>query len=126
VRRFYPFFPFVGGRALHPFEWRGHHFAEGTWFLLDLYGTNHDPRLWDQPEEFLPERFRAWDGGPFGFVPQGGGDPMSGHRCAGERLTIELVKQAVRLLTQETATPSPRRTSRSTSPGCRPSPEAGS
>jgi len=99
VRRFYPFFPFVGGRALEDFGWRGRRFARGTWVLLDLYGTNHDPRIWRDPEVFRPERFREWDGSPFGFVPQGGGDHHRDHRCAGEWITIELVKGAVRRLT---------------------------
>lgn len=47
VRRLYPFFPLVGGRARRPFTWQGHDFAEGEWTLLDLYGTNHDPRSWE-------------------------------------------------------------------------------
>jgi fatty-acid peroxygenase len=29
VRRFYPFFPFVSGRVLTEFAWRGHRFARG-------------------------------------------------------------------------------------------------
>ncbi len=99
VRRFYPFFPFVGGRVREEFEWRGRRFAKGTWVILDLYGTNHDPRTWDAPEEFRPERFRSWAGGAFDFVPQGGGDHYAGHRCAGEWITIGLMKKAVRLLT---------------------------
>jgi fatty-acid peroxygenase len=99
VRRFYPFFPAVGGRAREAFEWRGHHFEKGTWFLLDLYGTNHDARIWEDPDAFRPERFRDWNGSPFNFIPQGGGDHYDNHRCAGEWLTIELVKRAVRLLT---------------------------
>jgi fatty-acid peroxygenase len=99
VRRFYPFFPVIGGRAREDFEWRGHRFDEGTWFLLDLYGTNHDPRIWKDPDAFRPERFREWNGSPFNFIPQGGGDHYDNHRCAGEWFTIELVKQAVRLLT---------------------------
>jgi fatty-acid peroxygenase len=52
VRRFYPFFPFVGGRVQEEFDWQGHHFAKGTWLLLDLYGTNHDSRIWKEPERF--------------------------------------------------------------------------
>ena len=32
-------------------------------------------------------------------MPQGGGDYDTGHRCAGEWLTIALMKRAVRLLT---------------------------
>lgn len=43
-------------------------------------------------------RAAHWSGSPFDFVPQGGGDHYSGHRCAGEWITIELVKVAVRPL----------------------------
>ena len=100
VRRFYPFFPLVGGRALTGFEWRGHEFPKGTWMLLDLYGTNHDPRTWDDPDVFRPERFGTWNGSPFTLIPQGGGDHLANHRCAGEAVTLELMKCAVRLLTR--------------------------
>jgi fatty-acid peroxygenase len=99
VRRFYPFFPLIGGRVQAAFAWRGYHFAKGTWVLLDLYGTNHDPRSWDDPHVFRPERFRNWEGSAFSLVPHGGGEHATGHRCAGEGLTIALLKAAVRLLT---------------------------
>lgn len=99
VRRFYPFFPLVAGHAQHDFDWRGHHFPQGTWVILDMYGTNHDPRIWEEPQTFRPERFRHWDGSPFNFIPQGGGTYEHGHRCPGERSTIELMKAAVNLLT---------------------------
>jgi fatty-acid peroxygenase len=99
VRRFYPVFPLVGGCVLQEFDWRGHPFPKGTWVLLDLYGTNHDPRIWDEPHAFRPERFRDWNENAFELIPQGGGDYATNHRCAGEWLTIELLKQAVRLLT---------------------------
>lgn len=98
VRRFYPFFPFIGGRVRAPFDWREHHFAKDTWVILDLYGTNHDARIWEEPEAFRPERFRHWDGSAFNFIAQGGGNHYTGHRCAGEWVTIELMKVAVRLL----------------------------
>lgn len=101
VRRFYPFFPVVSGIALEPFEWRDHHFDRGTWMMLDLYGTNHDPRLWASPERFDPERFSDWSGSPFSFIPQGGGEFTDNHRCAGEWMTIDLVGRAVRLLAEE-------------------------
>ena len=99
VRRFYPFFPLVAGRALRAFDWRGHHFVAGSWVLLDLYGTNHDARTWEDPGAFRPERFRQWDGSAFNFIPQGGGDHETGHRCPGEWITIALIKRALRLLT---------------------------
>ncbi len=101
VRRYYPFFPFIGGRVVQEFDWRDHRFATGTWMLLDLYGTDHDPRIWGDPEVFRPERFHRWNGSAFQLVPQGGGEHHTGHRCPGERPTIELMKQAVRLLTTE-------------------------
>jgi fatty-acid peroxygenase len=68
--------------------------------MLDLYGTNHDARLWERPEEFRPERFRHWDGNAFDFIPQGGGEYYSGHRCPGEGITIELMKVALEFLTK--------------------------
>lgn len=98
VRRFYPLFPLVAGRARSPFVWRDHRFERGSWVILDLYGTNHDPSAWEEPERFWPERFRRWDGNPFNFIPQGAGSHDDTHRCAGEWITIELLKAATRLL----------------------------
>ncbi len=94
VRRYYPFFPFAGAKVKESFEWQGFHFPSGRKVLLDLYGTNHDPRLWDQPESFRPSRFRGWDGNPFTLIPQGGGDHYQNHRCPGEWIAIEQMKVA--------------------------------
>jgi len=99
IRRYYPFFPMVGGRAREEFDWRGRRFRAGSWFLLDIYATNHHPRIWSEPAAFRPERFATWDGDPYSFVPQGGGDHGVTHRCAGEWLTISVMERAVRLLT---------------------------
>lgn len=92
IRRFYPFIPAMGGVALAPFEWRGHRFDEGDWVLLDLYGTNHDPRLWEQPNRFRPERFTGWQGNAYTLIPSGGGDFYTNHRCPGEWITIGIIK----------------------------------
>ncbi|MFL6214652.1 MAG: cytochrome P450 [Blastocatellia bacterium] len=99
VRRFYPFFPTAVARVRETFEWSGYRFPKGTRALLDLYGTNHDARLWEEPEAFRPERFRQWNGGAFNFIAQGGSDHYSDHRCAGEWITIELMKVSLRALT---------------------------
>tara|TARA_R110000868_G_scaffold404902_1_gene683689 strand:- start:80832 stop:82082 length:1251 start_codon:yes stop_codon:yes gene_type:complete len=98
VRRYYPFFPVVGGRALESFGWRGHGFRKGDWVLLDLYGTNHDERSWNKPDSFRPERFLEWDDNPHSFIPQGGGDVRSNHRCPGEPITVEIMKRAIDML----------------------------
>ena len=101
VRRFYPFFPSVMAQVRNAFEWQGYHFPQGRRVVLDLYGTNHDVRTWDAPEEFRPERFRKWDGSPFTFIPQGGGDHDTDHRCPGEWITIELMKLSLDILTRQ-------------------------
>lgn len=98
VRRFYPFFPAVGGRVKVPFDFRGHHFELGDWVLFDLYGTNHDPRIWGDPEVFRPERFFEQDVSSWSFVPQGGGEYLKDHRCPGEAFTVEIIRRAVRWL----------------------------
>ena len=100
IRRFYPFAPFMGARVRQNFNWRGYPFPKGALVLLDMYGTNHDARLWDSPLSFNPDRFKSRQIKPFDFLAQGGGD-VSGHRCPGERVTIELLLAALRFLTQD-------------------------
>lgn len=98
LRRFYPFAPFVGGRALRDLTWDGERIPRGTIVLLDLYGQNHDGSLWPAPYDFDPERFAGREIGPYALVPQGGGDPRAGHRCPGEPITVALVRElSVRL-----------------------------
>ena len=100
VRRYYPFFPFAAARVRQAFDWKGYCFPQGRRVLLDLYGTNHDPQLWENPEAFYPERFRQWNESRFNFIPQGGGDYYINHRCPGEWITIELMKVTLNFLTQ--------------------------
>ena len=98
VRRFYPFAPFLGGRAPRQVEWDGQRIPQGSMVLLDLYGQNHDEELWGDPYAFRPERFLGHDIGAFELIPQGGGDPRTGHRCPGEQITVaQLAALAVRL-----------------------------
>ncbi|MFC7478949.1 cytochrome P450 [Luedemannella flava] len=95
VRRRYPFFPAVAAVATQPFTWRGEVVRRGDRALLDLYGTNHDPRVWADPYRFDPDRFAGAMPDPYAFVPQGGGDTATGHRCAGEALTAQILALAV-------------------------------
>ncbi|WP_346619325.1 cytochrome P450 [Blastococcus montanus] len=91
VRRFYPFAPFIGGRAPREVEFDGRRIPENAMVLLDLYGQNHDPVLWEEPYAFRPERFLDRKIGEFELVPQGGGDPRTNHRCPGEQITVALL-----------------------------------
>ena len=101
VRRLHAFFPFIAARVRQNFEWNGYRFSQGTRVLLDLYGTNRDPRTWQDPDVFNPERFASWNGSAYNFITQGGGDPQAGHRCPGERLAIELLKVSLCMLTRK-------------------------
>lgn len=101
VRRFYPFFPVIGGRATRDLDWSGEHVRAGDWVLLDLYGTTHDPAIWEQPDRFLPQRFDGLVVEPNTLIPQGGGGYHADHRCPGEPATIDLVEMAIRMLTRD-------------------------
>lgn len=100
VRRLYPFFPFAAARLREEVDWHGYRLPKDMRVLLDLYGTNHDARLWPDPETFRPERFRDWNGSAYNFIPQGGGDHYVNHRCPGEWITIALMKQALHMLSE--------------------------
>lgn len=98
IRRYYPFFPVAPAIVKDDFIWNGYELKKDTLVLLDLYGNNHHPDLWDDPKAFIPDRFEDWDESPFDLVPQGGGEYISGHRCAGEWLTIEVMKKCLDIL----------------------------
>jgi fatty-acid peroxygenase len=97
VRRYYPFFPIIGGKVARQFDWKDHRFEVGDWVLFDLYGTNHHEASWEHANQFRPERFLGWKGDAFSYVAQGAGLFEDNHRCPGEWLTIAILKEAVRL-----------------------------
>lgn len=98
VRRFYPFFPAVMARVAQPFAWHGHAFEVGTRVMLDIHGTNHDPRHWSDPGIFRPERFLTDVPDSHAFIPQGGGPVAEGHRCPGEPATVAIMLASLEFL----------------------------
>lgn len=98
VRRLYTLLPFAIARVRDNFTWNGFLFTKGTRTLLDLFGTNRDPKIWSHPEEFDPQRFQSWNRSTFNFVAQGGGDHFKNHRCPGEEITISLMKFSLEFL----------------------------
>ncbi|MEU0056664.1 cytochrome P450 [Streptomyces sp. NPDC006334] len=106
VRRFYPFAPFVGGRAVTELSWEGERIPAGGLVLLDVYGQNHDARWWEEPYAFRPQRFLGRRIDRDVLIPQGGGEPRSGHRCPGERVVVGVLEAlAVRLARLEHRVP---------------------
>ncbi|ARI78495.1 cytochrome P450 [Halobacillus mangrovi] len=98
VRRYYPFVPYLGACVNHDFTWQQYSFKKDQLVLIDVYGTNHDPRIWEDPDTFKPERFQDWEGGLFDLIPQGGGDYYKGHRCPGEWPTLEVLQASFQFM----------------------------
>lgn len=90
IRRTAPFVPMLPGWALADVELDGERVAAGGRVVLDILGTNTDARSWASPEEFNPDRFVGVDDYEAlkVFIPHGGADVASGHRCPGEKLAI--------------------------------------
>ncbi|MEV6717608.1 cytochrome P450 [Lentzea sp. NPDC051208] len=93
LRRFYPFAPFLGGRAARDLDLAGERVPAGSLVLLDLWGQNHDSRWWPDPYRFDPHRFLDREIGEWELVPQGAGDPGTGHRCPGEPFTVAILAE---------------------------------
>jgi fatty-acid peroxygenase len=98
VRRFYPFVPALAGRFTGSYVRTGARLGRGDRIVLDVPGTDFDPRTYEHPEVFAPERFLGEMPGPFAFVPQGGGHPETGHRCPGERVAMGMLTETLRVL----------------------------
>lgn len=98
VRRTCPFVPALAGRIRQDAVFGGVRLTPGDFLVLDVPGTHLDPAQWEEPGAFRSERFRGVMPDPFAFVPQGGGDPTSGHRCPGEPFTVAILAETARVL----------------------------
>lgn len=90
IRRTAPFVPMLPGWAMRDVEFGGRRLAKGGRLVLDVFGTDLDERSWDRADDFAPERFAGIDDYEqlSAFIPHGGGDVATGHRCPGEKLAI--------------------------------------
>ena len=95
VRRMSPFVPLLAGRSRCPFTWQGQEVSEGDPVFLDVYGTDTDPDAWTDANTFDPERFQSDAAERADFIPQGGGNVETGHRCPGEGIAMALLRTVV-------------------------------
>jgi cytochrome P450 len=63
--RYYPSVYLTLREAEEDDEFDGYHIPAGTQFVVNIRGIHRDPRYWDEPERFWPERF-----GGDGTVPR--------------------------------------------------------
>jgi cytochrome P450 len=74
--RLYPPAYIIGREALCDCEVGGYAVAKGTTLLLNAWAVQRDPRFWDRPEEFRPERWADGQAGRlprYAYFPFGGG-----------------------------------------------------
>lgn len=99
VRRTAPFVPVLPSFARTDFEFEGQQVKEGDRVLIDILNTNTSPQDWERADEFDPERFLGVDYEQIEtFVPQGGGDVATGHRCPGEKIAVSSLATTVAAL----------------------------
>ncbi|KAF8014661.1 hypothetical protein BT93_H0462 [Corymbia citriodora subsp. variegata] len=88
----------------------GYLIPKGTWIFINAWKLHRDPRVWSDPEKFLPERFLTSHSGVdalgqhFEFIPFG-----SGRRsCPGDSFALQVIHLTLARLLQgfDLATPS--------------------
>lgn len=100
IRRTAPFVPMLPGWAIADVELDGERLEKGGRVVLDILGTDTDAQSWAHPDAFDPERFVGVEDYEAieVFVPHGGADVATGHRCPGEKLAIAGLSAAVAVL----------------------------
>ncbi|CAG8774404.1 8683_t:CDS:10 [Cetraspora pellucida] len=92
--RLYPPVPMLPFRKVtEDLKYKNHVIPAGTGIALFIYGIQHSPKLWENPEKFVPERFENehFASGNDSWLAFGGGSRM----CLGNNLS--LIEQRIAL-----------------------------
>ncbi len=81
--RLHTLLPEVARTLVSPMELSGYTLQPGEWVGVSVMAIHHDPRLYPDPDRFIPERFVGHTFSPFEFLPFGGGH----RRCLGSGLS---------------------------------------
>lgn len=66
----------------------GSEFKKGYTYLISAYGLHRNPRLWEDPDSFKPERFEfEFDFPKYSYIPFGAGK----HTCIGRYLGLPMM-----------------------------------
>ena len=105
MKRRAPFVAVSFGKARSEFTLEGKTVPAGWMVMLCNFASGNDPDLFANPDRFDPDRFaegRAEDQKhPTGFFPQGVGEPLKGHKCAGVDYSTLLMKTFIALLVRD-------------------------
>ena len=55
--RLYPSVPLIGRRAAEPIKIDGHQVYKGDTVAVPVFKLHRNTKVWDTPDEFIPERF---------------------------------------------------------------------
>jgi len=81
--RLHTLLPEVARVLVSPLKLFGHTLPAGDSVAISIMSIHHDPELYPEPDEFIPERFIGRTYSPFEFLPFGGGH----RRCLGSGLS---------------------------------------
>jgi beta-ring hydroxylase len=88
--RLYPQPPVLIRRALEPVTLDGYKIDAGTDFFISVWNLHRNPRLWENPDKFDPDRFPIDQKMPneitenFAYLPFGGGQ----RKCVGDQFAL--------------------------------------
>ena len=106
-----PVVPFVVRMLTEPLTVGGHELPAGARVVPSIYLVNRNPRIYEAPGEFRPERFLENEGGrdvnPYSWIPFGGGI----RRCIGASFATLEMKLIMRTVLRELTPSMPRRSS---------------
>ncbi|XP_035464848.2 beta-amyrin 11-oxidase isoform X1 [Scophthalmus maximus] len=97
VQRLWP--PFIGGRRIadQDSNLAGFHVPKGHGAIYISHGVHRDPEVFEQPNDFVPERWSGRNAGQEHFLCSLGSGPRS---CIGSKLTDVFLKEACVYLLQ--------------------------
>jgi cytochrome P450 family 135 len=100
-----PVVPGVVRLLQEPLRIAGYELPVGTRVVVSVYLTNNNPRIYERPREFRPERFLGAQPDTFAWIPFGGGI----RRCIGASFAMLEMKTMLRTMLAEHHPSVPRR-----------------
>ncbi len=92
-----PVIPGVVRLLQEPLNVAGYELPTGTRVVASIYLTNRNPRVYERPDEFRPERFVGAQPDTFAWIPFGGGI----RRCIGASFAMLEMKTMLRTMLAE-------------------------